>query len=60
MNLIAESNFDGVYVPSPVERIRKQVADKPAAASRAERWKGRPVVILTSVGVRSAKIGRTR
>jgi hypothetical protein len=39
MNLIAESNLDGVYVPSPVERIRKQVADKPAAASRAERWK---------------------
>jgi hypothetical protein len=39
MNLIAESNLGGVYAPSPVERIRKQVADKPAAASRAERWK---------------------
>jgi hypothetical protein len=41
VNLIAESNLDGVDVPSPVERIRKQVADKPVAASRAEHWKAR-------------------
>jgi hypothetical protein len=41
VNLIAESNLDGVYVPSSVERIRKQVADKPVAASRAEHWKAR-------------------
>jgi hypothetical protein len=37
-----ESGLDGEYVPSPLERIRKQVADYEASAgTRAERWKGR-------------------
>jgi predicted SnoaL-like aldol condensation-catalyzing enzyme len=35
MNLIAESNLDGVYVPSPVERIREQVADYQVADHEA-------------------------
>jgi hypothetical protein len=37
-----ERDLDGEYVPSPLERIRKQVADYEASAgTRGERWKGR-------------------
>jgi deazaflavin-dependent oxidoreductase (nitroreductase family) len=57
MNLIAESNLDGVYVPSPVEHIRKQVADYEASGGvEGATLEGRPVVILTSVGVKSGKV----
>jgi deazaflavin-dependent oxidoreductase (nitroreductase family) len=57
MNLIAESNLDGVYVPSPVERIREQVADYEASGGvEGATLEGRPVVILTSVGVKSGKV----
>ncbi|MDT5325612.1 MAG: hypothetical protein QOF25_2764 [Mycobacterium sp.] len=57
MNLIAENNLDGVYVPSPVERIREQVADYEASGGvEGATLEGRPVVILTSVGVKSGKV----
>ncbi|MCU1693977.1 MAG: deazaflavin-dependent nitroreductase family protein [Mycobacterium sp.] len=57
MNLVAESNLDGEYVPSPVERIRKQVAEYEASGGvEGATLEGRPVVILTSVGVTSGKV----
>jgi len=57
MTLIAESSLDGVYVPSPVEHIHKQVADYEASGGvEGGTLEGRPVVILTSVGVKSGKI----
>ena len=57
MNLIAESNLDGVYVPSPTESVRTQVADYEASGGvEGGTLEGRPVVILTSVGVKSGKV----
>jgi deazaflavin-dependent oxidoreductase (nitroreductase family) len=57
MNLIAESNLDGVYVPSPTESVRTQVADFEASGGvEGGTLEGRPVVILTSVGVKSGKV----
>jgi F420H(2)-dependent quinone reductase len=57
MTLISESGLDGDYVPSPVERVRKQVADYEASGgAEGGTLEGRPVVILTSVGVKSGKV----
>jgi deazaflavin-dependent oxidoreductase (nitroreductase family) len=52
-----EHGLDGEYVPSPLERIRKQVADYEASAgTRGGTVEGAPVVILTSVGAKSGKV----
>jgi deazaflavin-dependent oxidoreductase (nitroreductase family) len=52
-----ERGFDGEYVPSPLERIRKQVADYEASGgTRGGTVEGAPVVILTSVGAKSGKV----
>jgi hypothetical protein len=52
-----ERGLDGEYVPSPLERIRKQVADYEASAgTRGGTVEGAPVVILTSVGAKSGKV----
>jgi deazaflavin-dependent oxidoreductase (nitroreductase family) len=49
--------LNGQYEPSPNERIRNQVAEYEASAgSRADTLEGYPVVILTTVGVRSGKV----
>jgi hypothetical protein len=52
-----EHGLDGEYVPSPLERIRKQVADYEASAGTpGGTVEGAPAVILTSVGVKSGKV----
>jgi F420H(2)-dependent quinone reductase len=52
-----ESSLDGEYVPGPLERIRKQVADYEASAgTRGGTVEWAPVVILTSVGAKSGKV----
>jgi deazaflavin-dependent oxidoreductase (nitroreductase family) len=57
MALTIESGLDGDYVPSPLERIRKQVADYEASGGiEGGTLEGRPVVILTSVGTKSGKV----
>src|ERR1700733_8481389 len=51
------SPLDGQYVPSPSERVRKQVADYEASGGvEGATLEGRPVVILTSVGAKSGKV----
>jgi deazaflavin-dependent oxidoreductase (nitroreductase family) len=53
----ADSGLDGEYVPSPTERVRKQVADYEASGGlEGATLEGRPVVILTSVGAKSGKV----
>jgi len=57
MTLNTESGLDGEYVPSPVARVRKQVADYEASGGvEGATLEGRPVVILTSVGAKSGKV----
>ena len=57
MTLTTPSGLDGVYGPSPLERIRKQVADYEASGGvEGGTREGRPVVILTSVGTKSGKV----
>jgi deazaflavin-dependent oxidoreductase (nitroreductase family) len=57
MALTTESGLDGEYVPSPLGRIRKQVADYEASGGvEGATLEGRPVVILTSVGTKSGKV----
>jgi deazaflavin-dependent oxidoreductase (nitroreductase family) len=57
MTLTTESGLDGEYVPSPVERVRKQVADYEASGGvEGGTLEGRTVVILTSVGAKSGKV----
>jgi len=59
MTLIAESGLDGEYVPSPTESVRTQVADYEASGGvKGGTLEGRPVVILTSVGAKSVKVGK--
>ncbi|AGB26902.1 protein of unknown function (DUF385) (plasmid) [Mycobacterium sp. JS623] len=51
------SGVDGQYVPSQSEWVRTQVADYEASGGVAGApLKGRPVVILTSVGAKSGKV----
>jgi deazaflavin-dependent oxidoreductase (nitroreductase family) len=53
----AESSLDGEYVPSPLQHVRKQVADYEATAgAQGGTLEGRPVVILTSVGAKSGLV----
>jgi F420H(2)-dependent quinone reductase len=60
MTLNTESGLDGEYVPSPLERVRKQVADYEASAGvQGGTLEGRPVVILTLVGAKSGKVHKT-
>jgi deazaflavin-dependent oxidoreductase (nitroreductase family) len=57
---VTASGLDGEYMPSPLERIRKQVADYEASAgTRGGTVEGAPVVILTSVGAKSGKVRKT-
>ena len=57
MTLTTETGLDGEYVPSPLERIRKQVADYEASDGlEGGTLEGRPVVIVTSVGAKSGKV----
>jgi deazaflavin-dependent oxidoreductase (nitroreductase family) len=57
MALTTENGLDGDYVASPLERIRKQVADYEASGGvEGGTLEGRPVVILTSVGTKSGKV----
>jgi deazaflavin-dependent oxidoreductase (nitroreductase family) len=57
MTLKTECGLDGKYVPSPVERIRRQVADyETSGGVDGATLEGRPVVILTTVGARSGKV----
>jgi F420H(2)-dependent quinone reductase len=57
MTLSTDSGLDGEYVPSPVERVRKQVADYEASGGvDGATLEGRPVVILTSVGAKSGTV----
>jgi F420H(2)-dependent quinone reductase len=57
MTQISESDLDGDYVPSPVDRVRNQVADYEASGgANGGTLEGRPVVILTSVGAKSGNV----
>jgi deazaflavin-dependent oxidoreductase (nitroreductase family) len=57
MTLNTESGLDGEYVPSPVPRVRNQVAAYEASGGvEGATLEGRPVVILTSVGAKSGKV----
>jgi deazaflavin-dependent oxidoreductase (nitroreductase family) len=57
MTLKIESGLNGEYVPSPVERVRKQVAVYEASGGvEGATLEDRPVVILTSVDARSGKV----
>jgi F420H(2)-dependent quinone reductase len=57
MTLTTETGLDGEYVPSPLERIRKQVADYEASGGvEGDTLEGRPVVILTSARGRAAPL----
>jgi F420H(2)-dependent quinone reductase len=57
MMLNTETGLDGEYVPSPLARVRKQVADYEASGGvEGATLEGGPVVILTSVGARSGKV----
>src|SRR6202158_5613958 len=57
MTLNTETGLDGPYVPSPVARVRNQVADYEATGGvEGATLEGRPVVILASVGAKSGKV----
>ena len=57
MTLNTESGLDGGYVPSPVQRVRDQVAVYEASGGiYGAKLEGRPMVILTSVGAKSGKV----
>ena len=57
MKLTTTSGLDGEYVPSPLERIHKQVAAYEGSGGlQGGTLEGRPVVILTSVGAKSGKV----
>ena len=56
----AQSGLDGEYVPSPLQYVRKQVADYEATAGvHGGTMEGRPVVILTSVGAKSGLVRKS-
>jgi len=53
----AQELFDGEYEPSPIERIRNQVAlYESTQGTQGNTLEGRPVVILTTIGSKSRKI----
>ena len=59
MTLNTEGGLDGEYVPSPVPRIRDQVAAYESSGGvEGATLEGRPMVILTSVGGKSGKVRR--
>jgi hypothetical protein len=61
MTLNIESGLDAEYVPSPVERVRKQVEGYEASGGvKGATLEGRPVVILTSWARDRARSARTR
>ena len=57
MTLSTASGLDGEYQPSPVQRVRDQVAAYEASGGvEGATLEGRPVVILTSVGAKSGRV----
>jgi deazaflavin-dependent oxidoreductase (nitroreductase family) len=53
----ADSGLDGEYVASPLEHVRKQVADYEATAGvQGGTLEGRPVVIFTPVGAKTGLV----
>jgi F420H(2)-dependent quinone reductase len=49
--------LDGEYAPSPIDRIRNQVAGYEASQGTSDNTlEGKPVVILTTVGATSLKV----
>src|SRR5258705_8645263 len=57
MTLNTDSGLDGEYMPSPVQRVRRQVEDYESSGGvEGATLEGRPVVILTSVGAESGKV----
>jgi deazaflavin-dependent oxidoreductase (nitroreductase family) len=53
----AQELFNGEYEPSPVERIRNQVAlYESTGGTEGNTLEGRPVAILTTIGSKSRKI----
>jgi deazaflavin-dependent oxidoreductase (nitroreductase family) len=53
----AQILFNGAYEPSPVERIRTQVAlYESSAGTQGNTLEGHPVVILTTLGAKSRKV----
>jgi deazaflavin-dependent oxidoreductase (nitroreductase family) len=53
----ADSGLDGEYVPSPLQYVRKQVAEYEATAGvHGGTLESRPVVILTSVGAKTGLV----
>jgi F420H(2)-dependent quinone reductase len=53
----AQDLFDGEYEPSPVSRIREQVARYEATdGTEGNTLEDRPVVILTTIGVKSGQV----
>jgi deazaflavin-dependent oxidoreductase (nitroreductase family) len=55
-----DQGLAAVYVPSPRERVRKQVAGYEATDGReGGTLEGRPVVILTTTGAASGKVRKT-
>jgi F420H(2)-dependent quinone reductase len=57
MTVNTASGLDGEYDPSPVQRVRDQVAAYEASDGvEGATLEGRPVVILTSVGAKSGKV----
>jgi deazaflavin-dependent oxidoreductase (nitroreductase family) len=53
----AQRPFDGEYVPSPVSRIRDQVALYEATdGTQGNTLEDRPVVILTTIGAKTSKV----
>jgi deazaflavin-dependent oxidoreductase (nitroreductase family) len=52
--------LQGEYVPSPVDWVRNQVEEFESSGGTAgNTMKGRPVIILTSLGAKSGKIRKT-
>ena len=61
MTVNTESGLDGEYMPSPVQRVRKQVEDYESSGGvEGATLEGRPVVILTSMRANRARCARTR
>jgi deazaflavin-dependent oxidoreductase (nitroreductase family) len=53
----AQDVFDGEYEPSPVPRVREQVARYEATdGTEGNTLEDRPVVILTTIGAKSGKV----
>jgi deazaflavin-dependent oxidoreductase (nitroreductase family) len=60
MTLTCGAGLDGEYVPSPDERVSKQVSAYEASGGvEGGTLEGKPVVILTSLGAKSGKVRKS-